>query len=30
MSQANASHSWIHVEGADAVLKGIQDLVEKV
>ncbi|WP_431920190.1 alpha/beta fold hydrolase [Nonomuraea jabiensis] len=26
----NASHSWIHIEGADAVLKGIQDLVEKV
>ncbi|MEV4017647.1 hypothetical protein AB0J35_44880 [Nonomuraea angiospora] len=26
----NASHSWIHIEGADAVLEGIRDLVEKV
>ncbi|MGV9381876.1 alpha/beta fold hydrolase [Nonomuraea sp. NPDC003707] len=26
----NASHSWIHIEGADVVLKGIQDLIEKV
>ncbi|MBE1589301.1 hypothetical protein ACFPOI_35880 [Nonomuraea angiospora] len=26
----NASHGWIHVEGADAVLQGIQDLIEKV